>query len=360
MSDSQAHGGSRTYRSLWICPVVVAAVVLLGCTAEAFLNVTRPLGDSGFVNVDYARASSLRDDLGIGFVNRTSYRVIGTYGGYDPQDQDTVVTIGQLGVTSGLDLTPSTVSRVYGIPATRAFTVGGRQLLHLISEGDLETETVSIRAYPTTTAIAQFMPSEDLLKENLGFTGAPFGSDQGNTPTQGTAQAITVYIGSDYRHDSILIFNLVEDGTVEGGFRIDFTTARDIGVDTSRLVLLDPLDRAQQVFPLNLDHMTFHLLTALGNNTADASDFTLDPGDDPDHVKVTVSNNSGQDIGVALFGAGDAVLITVLDGEEQEQLLDPGEYDYYVIPSSTGGSIQVNTQVLNAGVAATLSLVSLS
>ena len=51
----------------------------------------------------------------------------------------------------------------------------------------------------------------------------------------------------------ILIFSFVEDPKFAGGFRIDFTTAKDLGVNTFRLIQLSPADRAVALEPLQIE-----------------------------------------------------------------------------------------------------------
>ena len=84
----------------WALPLVAAlgasltaVLALPGCTPASLLNATLPLDDAVLLNADQARASGglQRTLMGIGFINRTPYRVLGTFGGYDPQDQETVV-----------------------------------------------------------------------------------------------------------------------------------------------------------------------------------------------------------------------------------------------------------------------------
>ncbi len=339
-----------------VCSAGVAVVIALGCTAQAFLNATAPLGDAILINADVARLNNgeRRGRLGVGFINKTSFRAIGTFGGYDPQDKETIVTFGQLGVTLQYDLEPNVVSRVYSIPVTRAFTLGGQRLIELIFEQDRESQNAQLASYPTDAALGTFLPDLDLLNEKIGFTGAPFGDPQDSVPTQGTAESSTVYIGQHYRQDSLLIFRFSADPNAAGGFRIDFTTARDLGVDVDRLIRLVANRRAVALAPLGLDRYTFQLLTALGLGSAQADLFDLRAGATPDRVEVTVNNQTVANASISFFGPETKVM-EVITGEQEQTTLLPGTYEY-LIAYSADVSVLFNTQALNAGILAELTL----
>ena len=362
MSPNGCWPRRRWATAVLACSVVAGLLAGLGCTIEAFLNATRPLGENIFLNASGVRngGGQNRDDLGVGFINRTPYRAIGTFGGYDPQDQDTIVTFGQLGVTSDFDLEPNAVSPVYGLPATRAFTVGSRRLLQLIADNGLDSTTTFLGSYATGASFVGFLPSTDLLKEGLGFSGVPFGGDQGSVPTEGTAPPITLYIGQDYLFDSIVILELSEDQAVQGGFRIDFTTAKALGIDTERLIQLTPSDRALALEPFTedpnvLDRRRYHVLAALGAPTVEGPTFTLSAGTVPDRATISVTNQTGIAITFAFFGP-EITVIPFANGDQKEIHVLPGTYEYLIFPVSLAGPVSFNTRMLGAGVLASMTL----
>jgi len=298
--------------------------------------------------------------IGVGFINRTPYRVIATYGGYDPQDQHSIATLGQLGVTQALDLEPNGVSRTFSFPCTRAFTVGGRRLLELIEQNELKSTAISARTYPSGTEISRFLPSLDLLKEGIGFSGAPFGDAQASIPTQGTAAPIIRYLGPDYLYGSILIFSFVENPAAEGGFSADSTSTDALGVDIERLVQLSQVDRALALAPLGLDRQTFQILMGMEVPVqTQTSLLTRQDGGTLDKAELTIRNQHVGTIVVALFGQ-DNVVVKVTQGSQENLVLEPGFYEYLIAPPITTSPGVLSSQFLDAGGAFTMTLLPAS
>ncbi|MBN1344042.1 MAG: hypothetical protein JXQ73_15260 [Phycisphaerae bacterium] len=361
MSWQSCRPGPAVLTAGVVCVMILGVLIGFGCTPFAFVNATAPLSNGDLADVDDARLADglRRAPIGVGVINRTPYRAIGTFGGYDPQDQETIVTFGQLGVTEGFDLEPNGVTPVYALPTTRAFTLGGRRIIDLVFDNDLQKSEAVLRSYPTGATFGTYVPAKDLLKVNIGFTGAPFGDPQGSVPSQGTAEAMTVYLGYDYTRDSILIFDLLEDANAPGGFVIAYRESQALGVDRDRLVLLSPNARAVYLAPLDLDRQTFQLLTGLGTVTVGAPLFTLDIGEDPNVVKVTIDNQSSSDVSVALFGT-DSLVIPTAAGTQAERTVAPGFYEYVIATSGENSALLLNSQMLNGRAEATLALTSTS
>jgi hypothetical protein len=196
--------------------------------------------------------------------------------------------------------------------------------------------------------VLQVLPSNDLLKDTIGFTGAPFGDPQANVPTQGTAQGVTRYLGPDYLLNGMLIFTFVQDAAAEGGFRIDFTTATALGVDIDRLVQLTEADRAIAVAPLNLDRLTFQLVVTMGLPSVALTPLVQQPGPTPGKVRMVIDNQGSGPISVAFFGPTYTV-VQVLVGQQLPIELDPGYYEYLVAPPSSTSRPLLGQQTFTGG-----------
>ncbi len=170
----------------------------LACTEEAFLNLTRPLGDG---------AVGQRNNITISFINNTPFRVICTFGLYDPADQETVPNFSQFYASDDTNerLEGNSIAGPFTIAVGRAVSVGGARLIELILENDLDEGR-----------------NADALRPGVGFSGAAFDSELANLPTEGTAEEITLLHGVDYPFDALIIFTFEQDESKPGGFRIDF------------------------------------------------------------------------------------------------------------------------------------------
>ncbi len=351
-----------------VCLALAVSLSPPGCTEEAWINATRPLGDSLLPSVGVARTGFLYDpnspglysfstpgrgDLGIGFINRTPYRAIGTFGGYDPQDQDTFVGLGQLGVTAELELEPNSAGRVWAMPVTRAFSIGGRRLIDLVLDNDLHHELFVIYRFPVpfpsavlNSTIFQFVPTGDLLYEGIGFSGAPFDDPQRWVATEGTAPPMVVSLGVDYRSDDILIFDFVEDANSPGGFAIEFRTASDLGVDRDRLVELSVSERLRYLEGFGLERLTFELLTTLGLSKQTAL-FASSPGVPSADPELTITNGVSTMLTLSFTGP-QSVITTIAAGGTETLVLTPGEYQFIAAHEGVSAPF-VGTQTFDAG-----------
>jgi len=340
----------------------------LGCTEQAFINATRPLGDVLLSDVDVARtgfrydpnipgaysfSNPGRGDIGIGFINRTPYRAIGTFGGYDPQDQDTFVGLGQLGVTAQLELEPNSAGRVYAMPVTREFSIGGRRLIDLVLDNDLQHELFVIYRFPVpfpsaalNASMFQFVPARDLLYEGIGFAGAPFDDPQRWMATEGTAPPMVVSLGVDYRSDDILIFDFVEDANSPGGFAIEFGTASDLGIDRDRLVELSVSERIRYLDRFGLERLTFELLTTLGLSKQTAL-FISAPGVPSADPELTITNGVSTMLTLSFTGP-QSLITTIAAGGTDTIVLTPGEYQFIAAHEGVSAPF-VGTQTFESG-----------
>jgi hypothetical protein len=324
-------------------------LALLGCSPDTIKNSTYPLSDLLLSNENIARtgfnydpntggrnpANPGRNPIGAGFINRTQYRVLGTFGGYDPQDRDTQAWIGQLGVTSEFNLQPNDVSRVYAVPVARAFSLGGTRLLELVYENDMVDRTGIIYTYPfslsgasPTPTPAEFVVSSELLKVGVGFCGVPFSDPQRWVPTQGTAPAQTWTLGNDYSKDSILIFDFRQEGTgIPSVFTIQFRTTDQLGIDAVKLVDLSATERLRYLSRFDLDSETVRLLTALGTRSQSSSAATKQPGIPFSNPEVRISNQTGTALSIA-FSGPEFRTIGIAQGLMASLVLAPGHYNY--------------------------------
>jgi hypothetical protein len=149
----------------------------------------------------------------VGFINNTPFRAIFTFGGYEPYDQDALPTsFGQL------RLEGNTASAQVAQPCRKAFTVGGADLIRLITENEADPSMA--------------VPDPQALIRGVNFSGAPVGDPLEAEPTEGTAEALDLLVGVDFtcnRTDirqatgsGLLLFTFEQDAAAPGGFRIDY------------------------------------------------------------------------------------------------------------------------------------------
>ncbi len=338
------------------CLTAGLSLVVIGCSPYAAQNITSPLSETSLVNVAGTHQSNgqLRGDIGVGFINRTPYRAIGTFGGYDPLDSDTIVTMGQLGVTQNIDLGPNSVGWVWALACTRMVSVGGKDIIEKIYENEIQMQTMGFRLYGSAKSDKlEIVPSLDLLKENIGFTGAPFGDAQGNIPTQGYTKPMGRYLGRDYTLGSVLVFSFVQDDAAEGGFRIDYTSSNELGVDPNRLAQLTPPDRGIALANVNMDRMTFQLFSTFGLLTTTSSGLPKAAGGAADKATVSISNTGTGSVGIAFFGPEKQV-IKVVSGGSNSLTFTPGYYEFLVLPPTSASRPIQGSQVLEANFIYTL------
>lgn len=184
------------------------AGAVASCSTTALFNV--PAATSDFapgLGLPTPRA------IQVGFINNTPFRAILTFGGYEPYDQDALPTsFGQL------RLEGNTASGQIAQPCRKAFSVGGADLVRLITENEAD---------PTIT-----VTDSQALIRGVNFSGAPLGDPLEAEPTEGTSEALVLLSGSDFtcaRTDirqttgtGLLLFTFEQDAAAPGGFRIDY------------------------------------------------------------------------------------------------------------------------------------------
>jgi hypothetical protein len=159
------------------------AALMLSCTPTAFLNVT----------------VTRRGNITIGFINNTPFRANFTFGGYDPQDQNTVPVFSQL------RLEGNTAAQAQNQGCRRVFTIGGSELIRLIRFQGLNVADAPV------------------LHEDVFFSNAPANDPLSAEPTEGRARQRTLRNGVDYICAGVLVFEFVPDLASPDGFRIDYT-----------------------------------------------------------------------------------------------------------------------------------------
>jgi hypothetical protein len=197
--------------SAWRLPVVSTLLAwgALACTTTALLNL--PAATSDFapgVGLPTPRA------VQVGFINNTPFRAILTFGAYDPSDQETLPT-----VFSPLRLEGNSSSPQAAQPCRQAFSVGGAELIRLITENEADP---SINVTDPRALI-----------RGVNFSGAPLGDPLEAEPTEGTAEGLVLLSGVDFTcartnirqttGTGLLLFTFEQDAAAPGGFRIDFT-----------------------------------------------------------------------------------------------------------------------------------------
>ncbi|MCZ6682265.1 MAG: hypothetical protein O7B26_03715 [Planctomycetota bacterium] len=173
---------------------VALAVLMTSCTPTALLNISAPTSVFGPAGVPVPRGYQ------VSFINNTAFRAIFTSGAYDPLDKNTSpINFGQLrleGASTSGQLTQ---------PCRKTFSVGGAELIRLITVTDL----------PVNDPRA--------LINGVNFSGAPLGDPLEAEPTEGTALGLTILAGVDFNCMGIMLFTFEQDATAPGGFRIDFS-----------------------------------------------------------------------------------------------------------------------------------------
>jgi hypothetical protein len=150
----------------------------------------------------------------VGFINDTPFRAIFTLGAYDQDDKTSLPTgFGQL------RLEGNTASQQRAQPCRKTFSVGGDELIRLITENEKDPNLV--------------VNDPRALVRGVNFSSAPINDPLAAEPTEGTAQGRLVENGVDFscrRTDirettgtGLLLFTFVQDAASPGGFRIDFS-----------------------------------------------------------------------------------------------------------------------------------------
>jgi hypothetical protein len=143
-------------------------------------------------------AGQRRGSIRLGFINNSSARAVFTFGGYDPLDENTAPTIGQL------RLEANSSSAQLTQPCRRVFSIGGQELVRLVQVRGLT------------------QPDPAALVDGVNFSTAPANDPLATLPTEGTSRPVTVEVGRDFECDGLLLFTFSEDVGQPGGFRIDY------------------------------------------------------------------------------------------------------------------------------------------
>lgn len=144
-------------------------------------------------------------DISVIFINNTPYRVVFTYGTYDPLDRITPgeVNMAQERIEAHLTSGPNT------IPCARAFAIG--------------TEEFIARANATDAPAAIQEFDSGAFTPDIIFSSAPPDDVAATMPTAGKiAGGYEVLLGVDYACGDRLIFVFEEDEAAPGTFRVEF------------------------------------------------------------------------------------------------------------------------------------------
>ncbi len=184
--------------TLRVALAAVLAAGIAGCTEEAFLNLTTPLG-SGAIGV--------RDTTNVTVFNRTPYRAIFTFGFYNQTDQNSVpvfVTVAD-GTDGSLVLEGNSQLATQTFNCDRTLAIGSPEFIVKIFSEDLDEGA-----------------NQNALNPGVGFSSAPIGDPLGTLPTEGSAEGINILQGAEFPCDSEVLIFLEEDASTASGFRIAF------------------------------------------------------------------------------------------------------------------------------------------
>lgn len=181
----------RTQRLLLAAGAVV--LLLLACTTNGSIDLLG-LARGGILNF----TSSTQGNILIGFVNNSPARAIFTFGGYDPLDENTTPTFGQIRLEAGTS--SAQVTQV----CRRVFSIGGADLVRIVK------------------ARGTSITDDKALITGVNFSTAPLTDPLGTQPTAGTAAPLLLFQGNDYVCDGLLLFEFNDDPSAAGGFRITY------------------------------------------------------------------------------------------------------------------------------------------
>lgn len=143
-----------------------------------------------------------RGQANIAFINETPYRAVFSFGLYDPLDQQTRLQFRQL------RLEGESISEVFSLDCQRAISVGGRRLLQLATDQELQID------------------DEDAFVVGVSFSDTDPQDPLAGQPTVGMAEPLTILLGIDYSCETFVVFVFREDAEATGGFRVDFLVIR--------------------------------------------------------------------------------------------------------------------------------------
>lgn len=193
----------------WVLCLTGLLGLVSSCTQSALLNAWAP-GSNLAAGTGLPTPRAIQ----VGFINNTPFRAIFTYGAYDQDDKTSLPTgFGQL------RLEGNTSSAQVAQPCRKTFSLGGDELIRLITENEKDPNLV--------------VNDPRALVRGVNFSNAPANDPLAAEPTEGTAQGKIVLNGVDFdciRTDirqttgsGLLLFTFVQDASAPGGFRVDFS-----------------------------------------------------------------------------------------------------------------------------------------
>ncbi len=150
------------------------------------------------------------------FINNTPFRVIFTYGLYDPQDKDIGPVFGQFFASSTASLRlegnsdSGVITQMTGpsgtvtSPCCRMFSIGGDELIDRIKAAHLDVGA-----------------SAEALNPGIAFSDKPLDDPAAGQPTAGLAPPVLTNQGSQFPCDGLLIYTFTPDSTQSSGVRVD-------------------------------------------------------------------------------------------------------------------------------------------
>ncbi len=196
MMMRQASGSVRvSARVKWL--VAGTLCVLAGACSPAFFNNTTTLGGS---------AVGGRSDIQVLFINDTPFRALFTFGTYDPQNLDPDSDVGftpevdqfTVSADSAERLEGNSSSGVFTFTCGRAMSVGGRQLVQLLIDEDLDDDL-----------------EQSVLTEGVGFSAEPVDANNADEATAGRGASTLTLQGAEYQCDSLLVYTFSLDTSRE-------------------------------------------------------------------------------------------------------------------------------------------------
>jgi hypothetical protein len=176
---------------------VLGLLLPLGCGSAAFFNNTTSLGGD---------VPGGRGNIFVGFINKTPFRAIFTFGSYDPRNPLFPPQFKQFFVDPDPEnrLEGNSESAISQFQCGRAISVGGTEFIEAVRDSELEEA-----------------PDEAALQPGIAFSDKPLDDPAADEPTAGRAAGVTTLQGAEFECESLLIYTFEVDPSQPGGFRID-------------------------------------------------------------------------------------------------------------------------------------------
>lgn len=179
--------------------IVSRALLGAGLAVAGLLACSTNVDLLGFARGQFLNFTTQRTgNVLIGFVNNTAARAVFTFGGYEPLNETTDPTFGQLRLEAGTS--SAQITQV----CRRTFSIGGADLIRLVQSS------------------GQSINDTKALVNGVNFSTAPTTDPLGTEPTAGKAAALTLLQGDDYLCAGLLLFSFDADPSAAGGFRITY------------------------------------------------------------------------------------------------------------------------------------------